>query len=414
MSHPHSSRTAPRMPRRLALVTLLSAAGLVVLPSCGGGGGGGGGATGGTAAGGSTAGVDTGGTGSFSTGRISGFGSVIVSGVRFEDNAARVADDDDEAKVLATQDLKLGMVVRVQAGAVTAGSGDILPSSTATTITVESQIKGPVQSKTSPDTLVVFGQTVKVTASTVFDGTSFATIATGDILEVHGFADATGVVTASRIEREAGATEFKVRGFISGLNTTTKTFQIGAATFNYGSATRLPTTALSNGLFVRVRTQTAANASGQWVVNRIDLRQAVEDRTEAKVEGVLVQNGTVLSVNGITINTSGLPAGTAIPVGQRVEIEGALVNGVLVARTIQVENEAEEAKVDVRGTASLVNKTAQTFVVRGVTFHYSGGTQQKDGTVAVNLTNGANIRVRGTLSTGGTGNVEATEIDFTP
>jgi hypothetical protein len=396
------------MPRRLALVTLLSAAGLVVLPSCGGGG------AGGTAAGVSTSGVDTGGTGSFSTGRISGFGSVIVNGVRFEDNAARVADDDDDAKVLGTQDLKLGMVVRVQGGTITAGSGDILPSSTATSITIESQIKGPVQSKASPDTLVVFGQTVKVTTSTVFDGTTFAAIAPGDVLEVHGFADSAGVVNATRIERESGATEFKVRGFISGLNTTTRTFQIGSATFNYSFATRLPTTALANGLFVRVRTQTVANGSGQRLVNRIDLRQAVEDRTEAKVEGVLVQNGAVLSVNGITINTSALPAGTAIPVGQRVEIEGSLVNGVLVARKIEVENEAEEAKVDVRGTASLVNKTAQTFVLRGVTFHYSGSTQQKDGSVAVNLVDGANVRVRGTLPTGGTGNVEATEIDFTP
>jgi hypothetical protein len=408
MSDLHPSRTAPRVPRRLALVTLLSAAGLVVLPSCGGGGGGG------TAAGVSTSGVDTGGTGSFSTGRISGFGSVIVNGVRFEDNTARVADDDDEAKVLGTQDLKLGMVVRVQGGTITAGSGDILPSSTASAITIESQIKGPVQSRTAPDTLVVFGQTVKVSAATVFDGTTFATIATGDVLEVHGFADSAGVVTASRIEHEAGATEFKVRGFISGLNTTTKTFQIGSASFNYSFATRLPTTPLANGLFVRVRTQTVANGSGQWLVNRIDLRQAVEDRSEAEVEGVLVQNGSVLSVNGITINTSALPAGTAIPVGQRVEIEGSLVNGVLIARKIQLENEAEEVKVDVRGTASLVNKTAQTFVVRGVTFHYSGSTQQKDGAVAVDLVDGANIRVRGTLPSGGTGNVEATEIDFTP
>lgn len=406
MSDLPTSPASPRMPRRRALVALLGAAGVVVLPSCGGGGGGGGG--------GSIAGVDTGGTGSFSTGRISGFGSVIVNGVRFEDNAARIADDDDEAKVLTTQDLKLGMVVRVQGGAITAGSGDVLPNTTASSITIESQIKGPVLSKTAPDTLVVFGQTVRVTASTVFDGTSFATIAPADILEVHGFADSAGVVTASRIEREATATEFKVRGFIAGLNTTAKTFQIGAATFNYATATRLPATALTNGLFVRVRTQTTANSSGQWVVNRIDLRQPVEDRSEAEVEGILVQNGAVLSVNGITINTSGLPSGTALPVGQRVEIEGSLSNGVLIARKIEVENEAEEANVDVRGTASSVNKTAQTFVVRGVTFHYGTGTQQKDGTIAVNLVDGANIRAKGTLPSGGTGNVEATEIDFQP
>ena len=393
------------LPRRRALGALLAAAGVVVLPSCGGGGGGGG-----------TAGVDTGGTGSFSTGRITGFGSVIVNGVRFEDNAARIADDDDETKVFSQQDLKLGMMVRIQAGAVTAGNGDVLPSATATAITVESQIKGPVEARTSPDTLVVFGQTVRVNASTVFDGTTFAAIVVGDILEVSGFADAAGVVTATRIERENNANTFKVRGVIAGLDAVAKTFRIGTAVFNYGTASRLPSTPLANGQFVRVRTRgIVKNTAGEWVVERIDLREAVEDRNEAEVEGILVQNGTVFSVNGLVIDTSQLPAGTVAQfVGQRVEVEGALVNGVLVARKIELEDEDEDREVDVRGTVSALSTTAQTFVVRGLTFHYSTATRVKDGTIAVNLVNGANVRVKGTLPASGTGNVEATEIDFTP
>ena len=412
MSRPHTSPPVPRIPRRLALVTLLAAAGLVVLPSCGGGGDGGGGASGG----GGTAGLDTGGTGSFSSGAISGFGSVIVNGVRFEDNTARIADEDDETKVLTPQDLRLGMVVRVQGGTITAGSGDVLPSAAATAITVESQIKGPVESKTGTDTLVVFGQTVKVNAATVFEaGVSFASIVVGNALEVHGFADATGAVTASRIEREGSPSEFKLRGFISNHDAGARTFQIGTATFNYASASRLPSTALANGVFVRVRTRgIVKNANGQWIAERIDLRSAVEDRNEAEVEGILVQTGTVFSVNGLTVDVSRLAAGTAAAlVGRRVEIEGSIANGVLVARTIKLEDENDQAKVDVRGTASSVNKTAQTFVVRDLTFHYSSITQEKDGTIASGLTDGANIRVRGTLPVGG-GNIEATEIDFTP
>ncbi|GAB3757497.1 hypothetical protein GCM10028796_01730 [Ramlibacter monticola] len=402
MSDLNNYPAVPRIPRRRALVGLLAAAGVIVLPGCGGGGGGAGGAVGG---------VDTGGTGSFSTGRITGFGSVIVNGVRFEDNAARINDDDGAQ--IGADDLRLGMVVSVQGGAVTAGSGDVLPSASATTISVESQIKGPVESKTGTDTLVVFGQTVKVNTATVFEGTSFAAIAVGQILEVSGFADAAGVVTATRIEREDNANEFKVRGVISNLVGTS--FQIGSATFNFSGATRLPATPLANGLFVRVRTQTARNAAGQWVVTRIDLRDAVEDRNEARVEGILVRNGTLLQVNGVTIDTSRLAAGAVPAVGQRVEVEGALVNGVLVARKIDVENEAEDSQVDVRGTASAVNTTAQTFVVRGLTFHYTpGSVREDDGTIAANLVNGAAVRVRGTLPAGGAGNIEATRIDFQP
>ena len=400
MSDLHASPAAPLVPRRRVLVSLLSAAGVIALPSCGGGGGG-------------IAGVDTGGTGSFSTGAIAGFGSIIVNGVRYEDNAARVADDD--GGVLTSADLRLGMVVRVQGSTVTAGSGDVLPSATATSIVVESQIKGPVESKTGTDTLVVMGQTVKVNAGTVFEGTTFAGIAVGNILEVHGFADAAGVITASRIEREDGANEFKVRGVISNLNTTStgSTFQIGTATFSVAATgVRLPATPLANGLFVRVRTTTTRNGAGQWVVTRIDLREAVEDHGEAKVEGILAQNGTALKVNGITIDTSRLAAGSVPPVGQKVEVEGQLANGVLVASSIRVEDANEGSQVDVRGSASSVDKTAQTFVVRGVTFHYTpGATEFRNGTVD-NLVNGANVRARGTLPVGGAGAIEATRIEF--
>lgn len=403
MSDTHPSSNAPRVPRRIALVSLLAAASLAMLPSCGGGGGG------------TIGGVDTGGTGSFTTGRISGFGSVIVNGVRFDDNLARIADGDDDSSRLGPLDLKLGMVVRVQAGTISAGSGDTLPSATATAITVESQIKGPVESKTAPDTLVVFGQVVKVDATTVFEpGVTFAGIAVGDALEVSGFLDANGVTAATRIERENTPNEFKVRGVVADHDPAARTFRIGAARFNYAGATRLPAAALANGQFVRVRTQPARNADGTWVALRIDARDLFDDRDEARVEGILVRNGTLLQVNGLTIDTSRLPAAAALPVGQRVEVEGAIVGGQLVARKIELEDGNSRAEADVRGTATSVNTTAQTFVVRGLTFHYTAATRQDDGTIAADLRDGATVRVRGTVPAGGAGNIEATRIDFRP
>lgn len=407
MSKTHIWPDAPRMPRRAALVTLLASAGLVVLPSCGGGGGGG------------LAAVGSGGTGSFTTGRISGFGSVIVNGVRFEDNAARVVDEDDEGKVLSAQDLRLGMVVRVRGSAITRGATTTLATATATAsaITLESQIKGPVDSKTAPDTLVVFGQTVKVDAATVFEGLTFAGVAVGDVLEVHGFADGTGVVTASRIEREGATGEFKVRGVISNLDVTARTFRIGTATFNYSGtpADRLPSSALADGLFVRVRTNTTAGPGGQWLVTRIELRSRIEDCDESEVEGILLQSGSTLTVNGITIDTSRLPAGTVLPIGQRVEVEGAIVNNVLIAREIELEDEDEDAEVEASGAVSSVNPTTRTFVVRGITFHYTPGlTREAEGTISANLIEGATIKVKGRLSSDGSGTVEATEIDFQP
>ena len=74
-------------------------------------------------------GVDSGGTGqtvdqpvqASSAGRISGFGSVIVNGVRFDDAQARIVDDAGVAHARA--DLKLGMVVDIE-GEVLGNSGN--------------------------------------------------------------------------------------------------------------------------------------------------------------------------------------------------------------------------------------------------------------------------------------------------
>jgi hypothetical protein len=306
-------------------------------------------------------------------------------------------------------------VVRVRAGATTAGGAGDLPTASATEITVETQVKGPVESKTAPATLVVLGQTVKVDAATVFDGTTFDDVVIGDVLEVSGFAEAAGVISASRIEKEDTANEFRVRGAMANLDTAARTFTIGTATFDYSDpGVRLPSTALRNGLFVRVRAQPARNGDGEWVVARIDLREDdVEDRGEAEVEGILVRNGSVLSVSGITVNTSRLPAGTALPVGQQVEVEGEIVDGVLFADRIEAEDEGEESEVDLRGEVSALDTRARTFVVRGVTFHYTPGTtEENDGTFAADLRNGAMVRVQGTLPAGGVGNAEALEVDF--
>ncbi|MFD2452572.1 hypothetical protein [Ideonella paludis] len=52
-------------------------------------------------------------TGSFTSGAISGFGSIIVNGVRFDDSGAQVYDDDGNRR--GSDDLKLGAHVEIEA-----------------------------------------------------------------------------------------------------------------------------------------------------------------------------------------------------------------------------------------------------------------------------------------------------------
>lgn len=128
--------------RRIGVILLFAAA--LALHACGGG-------------------VEGQGTGSvsYSEGPIGGFGSVIVNGVHFDDSLARIVDTD--GNTLRSDDLKLGMTVQIDAGAI----DPTALTAVAKTITVGSDLLDPVSANDAgTSTLTVLGQPVRVTAST--------------------------------------------------------------------------------------------------------------------------------------------------------------------------------------------------------------------------------------------------------
>ena len=128
---------------------------------------------------------------------------------------------------------------------------------------------------------------------------------------------------------------------------------------------------------------TVKNASGAWVASAIRAEQReMEDKDEAEVEGVITAftSTASFSVNGLPVDASkaAFPDGTAgVVLGARVEVEGAIANGVLVATKVELEDENDDKNKDrneLNGTISALNTPAKTFVVRGVTVHYSATT----------------------------------------
>jgi hypothetical protein len=349
-------------------------------------------------------------------GTITGFGSIIVNGIRFDDSTAQVFDDDGEAH--DRNELKLGMNVEIESTRIDRGS----MSAKASRVRFGAQIVGPVSAisgGTTPKTLTVLDQIVEIGATTVFDDlpNGFDSIKVGNVLEVHAlFNSATGHYLAKRIELEQGATVFKLRGIVSEFNSGSKTFKIGNALIDFSGIVPadLPSN-LANGIRVGVRLQTTKNASGAWVATRIRAeRREMEDEDEAEVRGTITEFTSLasFSVNGLPVDASkaAFPDGTAgIKLGARVEVEGAIVNGVLVATKVELENEKEERN-ELRGTISALDTTAKTFVVRGVKVHYSATTVFEDGRDA-NLANGKEVEVKGTLSADGM-SVEASRIEF--
>jgi hypothetical protein len=283
---------------------------------------------------------------------------------------------------------------------------------------------GPIGAvDTTASTVTVLGQTVTVTTSTVFDTSivgGLAGLTAGAVIEVHGLFDATTSTTvATRIELKTSVTEYRLRGVVAGLDTTAKTFSLGSELISYAALTDVPA-ALANGLQVKVRLQTT-QVAGAWPATRVrTIARQVFDRPEAEVEGVITlwTSARDFEINGLKVDASGatFPDGeTAIVLGARVEVEGAVVAGVLVATKVHLEDNGDHhggqpRQFELHGSIGGLDTTAKTFALRGLTVSYAGSVEFKDGTEA-QLVNGARVEVKGTLSADLT-RIDAVRIQF--
>lgn len=384
-------RHALRMPAAALLAATL---GPSLLAACGGGGdsapAGGGSAT----------------PQSLMIGPIGGLGSIIVNGVRFEDSSARVEDDEGSSRDRSA--LRLGMMVEVESSAI----DDNTARATAAVIRFGSEMVGRVDAlDATAQTLSMFDQTVEVRAETVFEPSvvgGFAGLAVGQVLEIHALFDATtGRYIATRIEREDGASVFKLRGLISALNTNNKTFQIGAAVIAYGSvpADQLPLN-LADGNRVRVRLQTT-KVNNQWVA--VSVRSGVrrvEDIGDARLLGTVTDftSPQSFSVQGIAVDASGAtfePNAAAVKLGALVAVRGRARNGTVIASRVKVIdrlNDDEWRRVELHGTVSGLNTTDKTFTLREVKVDYSKVLEWKNGGPG-DLADGKALEVKGLWST---------------
>ena len=370
-------------------------------------------------------GVETGGTGptgsSFVEGPVSGFGSVIVAGIRFDESSARVEDADGTLR--SRSELRLGMRVEIDAGRV-ADDGDGGRSASADRVRIVAELLAPV-TLIGPGGLFieVLGQVVRINAATVIDGLAggLAALAVGDVVEVHGFVDTATLIdgyVATRIERRSPPPPaYRVRGLVRDLDTAARTLRIGTQLFDL-AATGVPA-GLANGQIVRLVVRTA-RVSGRWPVSAISaVSRQLPDRDEAQVEG-LVTSFTSLSrfeVNGITVdagNASFANGSAGVVRGARVKVRGNAAGGVLVASSVALRSDDDSFNegVDIRDLIATVDSAAQTFTLRGITVFYGNAPRVDNGSLA-DLVNGVgrSVRVRGVLSADRT-RVLASRIEF--
>jgi hypothetical protein len=409
--HPSTSHPeATARPRWLPISSLLAAIVATTLVACGGGGGG-------------FAGVGTGGTGSFAVGTVGGFGSVIVNGVRYDDSNASILDDDDNASSAGA--LAIGQVVELRGSVAADGL-----TGKASSVAYYSELKGPVTAVDpgSAGTVTVFGQVVKVKATTVFQGISgLSALTSGNVIEVYGLPDASGGITATRIEFESATIpdftgDFRVRGVVSGrvATSTGQRFSVGSILVGTNTSTQVVGT-VAEGAFVKVRLDKTAIASNTYLAKRVKVKERAYESgvSDAELQG-LVSEFTSPSA---PFKVNGYPAqlGTTVMyqngvVGDlinraRIEAKGAVTNGVLVISKVEFDDESNEggsdgnsAPFEFKGVATCsatpCGSLTGAIVVRGVTVQYDTATTRfSDGLTTANL-NGARVEVKAIAQTG--------------
>lgn len=280
-------------------------------------------------------------------GPVSGFGSVIVNGIRYDDagiDNTTFLDDHGRNK----SDLAAGMMVKVTA----TGIDDVSGTGTATRIEVLRHVDGPLDDNgvtLAANRLEVMGQTVVIDTTTAFDN-----VAAGDLadlaavdnlaragkrpeLEIHGFADGAGTIHATYIrmwsDNAVPGREVQVRGKVANFSPTLEVFILGNVAVEISP---LPA-GMANGLFVEAK-GTFRDSDGTLLATEVTIEdpasgQAAGDQVRA--EGYVnrtVADGSqfeLIGPDGLQLinwsaGTAAFKDGTAADLlaGVRVVVEG--------------------------------------------------------------------------------------------
>ncbi|MEE4298741.1 MAG: DUF5666 domain-containing protein [Pseudomonadales bacterium] len=323
-----------------------------------------------------------------SVGTITGFGSIIVNGVRYETGSATILDDDD---AIDEASLAVGDYVVVEGTLDEDGTTGV-----ATRVLYDAEVEGPISAiDVDAGTFVVLGRTVIVDRATVFEDDDFAPpsiegLMVGDRVEVSGLLAEGGAVLATRIE-ESDDTDFEVKGFVSNLDSGAATFDIGSQTVDYGSAVLedFDGEALADGQFVEVRADTLDGDVLQATLVELeddlpflDRDDDDDDDREFDFEGVITAvDGDIVTVGSVDLRIAedaDFEDGSRedLVVGARAEFEGDIsAEGELIADEVDFD---EEVDSEFEGLVDAIDLENGTFTLLGITVTITASTQFED------------------------------------
>ncbi len=311
-------------------------------------------------------------TSNTSSGPITSFGSVYVNGVEYDTDGAAIYVEDEAA---SESDLRVGMMVTI----------DKDSNGNATSIHHDDDLEGIVLANNiaagqTTGTMDIMGQTVTITADTVFESdvagiTDAGMVVAGNIVEVSGHSTGTGLITATRIEVKAvdlatyintHAEGVELKGVVENHVLATSKFDIGSMTIDYSGAMLSDLAGgITNGIYVEVKS-TAGIVGGEliaWKVEREDdgsIHREGDEDDEYEIHGmVMAMTADTITVDSQLVvinNETEFEDGVRgdIVVGAMVEVEGYFnAAGDLVAEEIELED--QEATSEMTGTVDIVD-----------------------------------------------------------
>lgn len=330
------------------------------------------------------------------SGAISGFGSIIVNGLRIDDSSAQITLDDNSG---SNNDLKLGMIVNV--GGKRDENG---PTGKADHISSNSYVQGPVVTTASGNQFNVLGITVTVNSQTLYDGISgFGALTTGTIVEVYGMPNASGGVTATRIERKL-TSEVRLTGTVQ--NVTSSTFQVNGINVLYqASVLDNITGGITNGMLVRIKgsavNPTSVTASR---IRPARLVPSVRESQEMEIKGIVTRFASItdFDVSGQPVTlASGAEVKGTVALNLLVEVEGTMKSGVLVAREVKRDDDSKAQELELHSVIANIDTRNKTFTVRNgsITVQWDTSTEFKDlAQGEISLINNLMVEVKGQMS----------------
>lgn len=332
-------------------------------------------------------------------------GNAQVNGISFNTQSSNISKDGQPAS--ATQ-LETGMVVLVT------GKKNSTRSAVASQLQVVDTLQGPLNSSPSRNSFDIMGQIVLYDQNTVLKNISsseFSDLSSGDLLEVSGFIKESGIIVATYIEQKQDLSSYEIKGFISNLNSETKQFDIGGLRIDYNTATPINfvNDLIQENMFVQV-IGSAGNFDSDDDHNfKVDVVKhqilEVNDNTVNDIDNIEIEGFVAIDLNNnefylnnlkVQINASTqFERGTSLDIvkGTKIEVEGYLASGVIVAEEISFQE-----GIELRGNISVISENGNItldHINTSITISTDNKTQLGDITRVGDLNVGNHIRVIG-------------------